>query len=272
MDAVSLKNGSWQVKVLPDHGMNMISVQVGGRELMRCPDSRQTLEHDPMLHGFPIIMPANRTKDGVFAFRGKTYRLPINEVERGNNLHGQMRDAPFTVLEQSQTHLAARFENRGERYPFSFDMTIEDTVTARGVERKTTIKALEDMPFTFGFHATFVQPVQYSVPRKKQCIWNERLIPTGEWIDPEPLPETFDVCFSSSGSTVELDDIRFTVSDTFDHWVMYNADGKQGYLCVEPQCGQVNGLNSPDGHRVLQAGEEMVFRYCVTRAEDRSIR
>jgi galactose mutarotase-like enzyme len=114
-------------------------------------------------------------------------------------------------------------------------------------------------------------------------VWAHHLVPTGQWIDPPlPLPESFDVCFAipekmecadqkvtgcyaMSGRTVLLDDTVFSVSDTYDHWVMFNGDGKQDFLCVEPQSGQVNGLNIPGGCRELAAGEEDVFRFTLSK-------
>ncbi|MBQ9974684.1 MAG: aldose 1-epimerase [Oscillospiraceae bacterium] len=266
MDAVVLKNGLWQAKIQPDYGMNLFSVQYDGREIMRPCEGRQMLESRKHLYGFPLIMPANRTKDGRFTFQGREYSLPVNEVARGNNLHGRMADVPFAVVEQTDRRLVGRFENRGERYPFAFDMTIEVEVQQDCVRQTMRIKALENMPYTFGLHATFARPQKYDVPRGRQCVWDaEHFIPTGEWIDPPlPLGETFDTCFAMSGRTALLDDVVFTVSDNFDHWVMYNGDGKQDFLCVEPQSGQVNGLNIPGGHRVLAAGEEDTFWFTLT--------
>lgn len=285
MDAVVLKKGLWEARVQPDFGMNLFAVRLDGRDILRPCADRQMLESRKHLYGFPIIMPANRTAGGKFTFRGREYDLGINEPARGNHLHGRMADAPFVVTEQTDSRVTARFENRGERYPFSFDMTIQVEVEEEQVRQTVRIKALEDMPYTFGFHTTFAQPQQFHVPRGRQCVWDENCVPTGQWIDPPlPLGETFDTCFAMpsgqndrgvkgsgcyamAGSTAVLDDIAFTVSDTFDHWVLYNADGRQGFLCVEPQSGQVNGLNIPGGHRVLAAGEEDVFWVSISKAE-----
>ena len=281
MDAVVLKNGRWEARVQPDFGMNLFAVRVDGRDLLRPCDGRDTIATRRFLYGFPLIMPANRTAGGRFTFRGREYDLGINEPARGNHLHGNMGDAPFAVTEQTDSSVTARYENRGERYPFHFDMTIRVTVEPDRVTETVCIKALEDMPYTFGLHATFAQPERFYVPRGRQCVWDENCVPTGQWIDPPlPLGETFDTCFAmergdakvsgcyaKAGSTAVLDDIAFTVSDTFDHWVMFNADGKQGFLCVEPQSGQVNGLNIPGGHRVLAAGEEDTFWFTLTKAE-----
>jgi galactose mutarotase-like enzyme len=40
--------------------------------------------------------------------------------------------------------------------------------------------------------------------------------------------------------------------------------GDKGFLCIEPQCGEVNGLNS-DAHRELAAGETETFVMTIKR-------
>jgi hypothetical protein len=50
---------------------------------------------------------------------------------------------------------------------------------------------------------------------------------------------------------------RYTI-ENFDHWIMYNNDGYQGYICIEPQAGRSNGLND-GGYIRLGAGKTEVF-------------
>ncbi len=265
MNAIELKKGNWVAKILPHFGMNLISLTCCGKELLRTPADFEALQKSPRLHGFPLILPANRTADGVFSFEGRQYSLAVTELARNNNNHGFFADAPYEILSQSETELTARFCNRGERYPFSFDILMTDTLTEEGFTRRMTLQAKENMPFTVGFHATFAEPKEFSVPLKKQYIRDDRFLPTGETIDPEPLPETFDTFFLSGGTRATLDEFAFTVSENFDHWVLFNADGKQGFLCIEPQCGLVNGLNIEGGHHVLKKGEEETFSFTLSR-------
>lgn len=268
MESVILTCGGWRAEILPRYGMNMVCLQFEGRDILRRPADEQTLRGTPLLYGVPLLLPSNRTDAGRFVFRGRTYQLPINEPEHNNNNHGWMYDAPFQIIRSTGDSLVARYENRGERYPFAFDLTIEDRLTGRGVRREMTLRALEDMPFTLGLHTTFVRPERFDVPRKKQCIRNERLLPTGQWIEAEPLGETFDTCFTRGRGSARLDDVRFAISESFDHWLLFNHDGKQDFLCVEAQCGQVNGLNIPGGHRVLAGGEEESFWFTIELDKD----
>ena len=63
--------------------------------------------------------------------------------------------------------------------------------------------------------------------------------------------------YKAGGHTAAVGRFTYTVSEEFDHWVLFNGRGESGLLCVEPQCGAVNGLNIPGGHRVLQPGESL---------------
>ena len=47
--------------------------------------------------------------------------------------------------------------------------------------------------------------------------------------------------------------------DNFDHWILFNGEGKRKLLCVEPQCGKSNGLNTDDGKIVISKGQNISF-------------
>lgn len=264
MNIVTIQKGMWKAEIIPDFGMNLISLKYGEKEIMRRPQDMEALEKSPRLHGIPILIPANRTANGTFTFEGKTHTFPINEPLRNNNVHGLMSTAPFTVLSQTEDEITAQYQNRGDRYPYPFDMTVNVKLTENGLEHKLTLHALEKMPYTFAYHATFAEPKQFSVPIGRLYVRNERLLPTGEMVAIDDLGETFDSFFESVGNTAKLDEFLFTVSENFDSWVLFNSDGKSGFLCVEPQCGMVNGLNIPGGHRVLEAGQEETFTIQIT--------
>ncbi len=269
---ICIKSGKWEAVILPDFGMNMVSLRYEGKEVLREPTSRTVLEENPYTYGIPLLFPANRTENGVFLFSGEEYRLPLNEPQRGNHIHGLMFDAPFTVQESGENFLTASYDNRGERYPFPFVMTIADKLCENGLERTVRIKNIgkTSLPYTLAFHTTFSEPKCFSVPVNERYLCNEFYIPTGTMIPLNKTESLYDCgiqtdglvisgFYSASGHSAYLDEFRFTVSDNFDEWVLFNGGGGQGFLCIEPQCGEVNGLNRPNGHRVLKSGETAMF-------------
>jgi len=258
-----LSDGDWQAEVRPEFGMNVSALLWQNTPILRAPNDTEALKNDPFLHGIPLLLPANRTKNGEFSFRDRNFSLPLNEPLRHNHIHGLMFDAPFVVTGQTGNTLRAVYQNRGERYPFAFDMTITDVIQ-EGWRRTVELQALEDMPYTLAFHTTFVAPTEFSVPIGCRFVCDENYIPTGETVDAEPLGNVISGFYEAAGHRARMDGFSFTVSKNFDQWVLFNGGGDKGFLCIEPQCGGVNGLNTVE-HRILKAGEREIFTLEIRR-------
>ena len=276
MKNVSIKNHDWELTLSPEVGMNPISLRYRGTPILREPSDENALLDEPVLYGMPILLPANRTKNARFTFEDKEYCLPMNEPQFKNHLHGRLYDAPFTVLSHGRTQVLSVLENKGEYYPFPFRLAFADELTEDGYHRCITLTNTGNtaLPFTLALHTTFVEPKHFSVPLRERFVCDACHVPTGELLPLNDREASYSEGFSPDGSRISgfykagkgaalLDGWRFTVSDDFDEWILYNGNGNEGYLCLEPQCGEVNGLNT-DGHRVLQAGESMRFTVSVT--------
>lgn len=272
-DIIVLQSGAWRAEVCPRLGGNMTSLTFNGKNVLRPLTDEAQLDVNPYLQGAPILLPANRTYLGKFSFEGKEYHLPINEEHTSSHLHGLVHRQPFSVVAQSPKSVTVRFSNRnGNVYPFDFDVTAEYSVDDDGVSQRFEIKNTGNtrMPYTFCLHTTFMQPEnEFTFPiKEKQEAVND--IPTGRYIELNEVEKRFvsgspakDVTacgyYSALGHTVTVDDVVYTVSDNFDHWITWNAHGKEDYICLEPQAGKVNGLNYADGHRVLSVGASDVY-------------
>lgn len=275
----TLRAGAWQAQVLPHLGMNMISLCCQDTPILRKADE-QTLLQSPFLYGTPLLFPANRTRDGQFTFEGKTYDLPVNEESTRCHLHGCMHHAPFQVTEKTESTLLGRYENHGERYPFPFCMDICDVLSPDGWTRTLTLcnTGKSSMPYTLAFHTAFVEPARFCLPLAKKWARDQRYLPTGE---EEPMTDTeksyltgcsprgkaISGYFQAGGAWARVGDFCFTVSPNFDQRVLFNGGGGQGFLCIEPQAGMVNGLNMPWGFRVLKMGETERYTLMIRKAE-----
>lgn len=278
--AITLVCGAWQAEILPHFGMNVISLKKGDREILRKPDCFETLYENPHVYGIPLLFPANRTKGGAFEYLGGMYTLPLNEPARGNHIHGLMYDAPFEVIFRSDNTVKAVFENTFERYPFPFRMTITDELSEAGILRilKLENTGESSFPYTLAFHTAFREPETLRVPVKDRFLCDKNYIPTRKHVslsenerkypDGIALRDTaLSGFYSSGGEKAYLDDICFSVSRNFDEWILFNAGGGQGFVCVEPQAGEVNGLNTRDGCRILRKGETHVFSLSITQED-----
>lgn len=262
----------WHAEVAPALGGNIVSLSYNERDIYVPLKSEKQLEINPYLQGAPILLPANRTAGAKFGFNGKEYNLPLNEPATGAHLHGLVHRQPFTVKYCGESEIKLIYENNGDVYPFPFLLEV-DYIIKDGVFRQeyTVINTGKgEMPFTFALHTTFKEPNSFSVPIDL-CQEKDGLhIPTGKYV-PLDRGEQGYVTGSPSkgliisgyyracGHTAYLDDLSYTVSDNFDHWILFNGRGESGLLCVEPQCGKVDGLNIKDGCKILNPNEETEF-------------
>lgn len=268
MGWIELEAGLWKAKVLPSCGANLAELFYDNRMILRPPADLAQLRQSPYLYGNPFLLPPNRTRDGRFTFEGRVYELPINEEANHNHIHGQMHDAEFSVEDSTQRELWCRYENKGERYPFPFTVVFHYELSENGLLLEIRVRNDGEgrMPLLIGFHTTFAEPETFAVPVGKRWERDERFLPTGELIElgerekrirngrygsGEPLSGYY----TAKGHRARVGEFFMETSEKFGQWVLFNGGGKDGYLCVEPQSGPVNGLNMPGMYQALEKGE-----------------
>lgn len=265
-------NKLWRAEISARFGANVTKLEFDGKDVLRPLQTPENLNISKYVYGAPILFPANRTEDGRFTFENENYELPINEPKTNCNLHGVLVVSEFLVDAVSDTSVTLSFENRGEVYPFPFKFTANYTITDNGLIKQYTVlnTGNKNMPFTFALHTTFVEPDIFSVPISAAQERNERNLPTGKLLPLNDAEKRFVSGFKSFGNTIsgyykscgntaKIGDFKYVTSDNFDYWVLFNNCGTAGYLCVEPQCGSVNGLNFKDGHKVILPGSSEFF-------------
>lgn len=270
---IRLKCGLWEAVIDPNYGANVVCLTRGGQPVLR---GMEKATGDPFLVGAPLLLPANRTAGGRFSFNGKEYSLPVNEPASGAHLHGRLYNATFSPVSVSGEQARLCYVNRSERYPFPFRLTVEYRLGEAGLEASYSLEntGTRPMPFSFGLHATFEAPDWFSVPLSACQEKDAHHIPTGRYIPLTKAEETYVTgCtpegqaisgfYRSAGDTAVIGSYRYQ-AEGFDHWVLYNAGGQAGLLCVEPQLGGVDALNRPETCPVLQAGEVRTLRTRLT--------
>lgn len=271
-DNVLLTGFGWEAELWPDYGMGLVTLRYQGRHLLRSPASRRAYGEFPVIYGSPLLLPPNRTDGAAFTFQGKQYRLPVNEPRFGNNMHGALYHTPFQVLSRTADSVTAQVENRGGLFPFPFRLTVCCQIREDGFHQSFTVENTGPsvMPLTFGLHTNFVAPRVFRVPIG--CRWEEnaRYIPTGKLLDLTETEQGFRVSgqpqgapicgfYTAEGHTVCLDDLRYTVSGNFDHWVLWNGEGCEGFISIEPQQGNTDCLNNGQGLLLLAPGQREVY-------------
>lgn len=265
---LELTGGRWRACIAPEEGGNIVCLRRGGEDVLA---QLRAGNADPYLVGSPLLLPANRTAGGKFCFGGHIWHLPVNEIKSGSNLHGQLHKVAFSVVKNTAASVHLTYENRGEIYPFPFRMDVSYTLSGEGFEAHYALTNLSEgaMPYSFGLHTTFAEPEYFSVPLGMQQEWDVKNLPTGRYL---PLNETerkyvqgassrgqvISGYYTAAGDTARIGDYVYR-AEGFDHWILYNARGENGILCIEPQKGAVDALNQPDcpvlaGHETAHFG------------------
>lgn len=276
-NTVSIARGKWQAEICPEWGGNLVCLSCGDRELLRTPKDLEEIKNSPVLYGIPLLLPANRTENARFSFAGKEYALPLNEPLRNNSIHGALHSAAFQVERITENSVVTSLENTGEWYPFPFRITIEDTLSETGLTRDLTLENTGEvtMPYTLAYHIAFVEPSFFAAPVGKRYLVNENFIPTGELAELSEREQAYrggmapdgnrvSGFYTACGDTVVIGDYKMKLSRQFDHFVLFNGSGNEGFLCIEPQCGAVNGLNSGICRR-LKPGEQEVLTVTISK-------
>lgn len=270
-------------------------------ELLRFPESRETYKADPFLYGLPILFPPNRIADGTFEFNGKRYCFNINDPSENNHTHGLLFDAPWKLLwaedegERIVLETIIHSEEHEEilaQFPHLFTVHMHYILEQTTLTIEATITSRDTVPFPWGlgYHTTFNYPFSgsgdpamcsFSLNAGKQWVLDERFLPTGELVDipyleqlhkgkslvGHALDDAFQTAKTGANEAVLTDRnsgirVVYSCDEHFKHWVVYNADSKQGYLCPEPYTWITNApnLHLPEeltGFRILQSGEQV---------------
>lgn len=271
-EIVKIKDGVWYAEVAPEAGANVICLKYENRDVFVPLLSKSQLDENPYIQGSPLLLPANRTKDGKFSFENCSYTLAVTEKRTGANLHGLLHKMAFEVLENKNNSVSLFYSNKGEIYPFPFEITVTYLIENDKFIQRYDIKnsGEKNMPLTFALHTTFVEPEIFSVPIDACQTKDEYHIPLGyyaplnaqeqKYVTGSPSKNvTISGYYKSCGNIALIGDFKYKVSNNFNHWILFNGEGKRNILCVEPQCGKTNGLNTDDGKIVL--GKEEIISF-----------
>lgn len=235
-----------------------------------------------------ILFPfPNRTDQGTFVYRNKTYQFPINELEHNNAIHGFLREEAFEILETETNDKWARISlihrSKGKPYfPFPFDFTVRYQLHLDGIfQVNFTIENTgnSSFPFGLGWHPYFdigakgLEDVFVRLPDLREYAVNERYLPTGEtktskkhvWKPPKVFfNATYEVL--SEPIAYEINSNRLKVSITSDNlsFLQVYTPPKMDVVALEPMSCCVNTFNNKIGLKELH-GKETFEGYILVK-------
>lgn len=209
--------------------------------------------------------------------------LPASELvaRDGNGLpmHGVLpRVLPFTVTDQTASSVRAEFDTHDhpavlEVFPHPHLLVVAATLTAEGLEMRTTLHAYgrRPVPVAFGYHPYLRPPglprAEWTVdmPVRTRLVLDERMIPTGQRepvrIEPGPLGRrSFDDAYTDLGGhprfTVEGGGRTIAVDFVEGYaFAQVYAPADRDLVCFEPMTAPTNAIASGDGLTMLRPGE-----------------
>ncbi|MFE7775338.1 aldose 1-epimerase [Streptomyces sp. NPDC057445] len=240
-ESVRLTAGDVELTVNPANGCRISSLRIGGTELLR---------QGERYGCFPMVPWCGRTEKGRFVNGGVPHQLPVNAPPHA--IHGTGRDTAWRPAHTTGPATAAFTYELGEPWPYTgvvtqtFELT-EDSLTLQlGVETYDV-----SFPAQAGWHPWFLRN---AFPGGKDAQlaftpdWQEERgpdhLPTGRRIGPTPGP--WDDCFGmEDGVDVTVtwpEHLELQVKSPSEWVVVY--DEQPEAVCVEPQSGPPNGLNT----------------------------
>ncbi|MER5887103.1 aldose 1-epimerase [Streptomyces sp. NPDC001941] len=237
-ERVRLAAGDVELTVRPDNGCRIESLRVGGHELLR---------QGEKYGSFPMVPWCGRVEHGLFRDGGNRHQLPLNSGPHA--IHGTGRDTAWTTVTSGKSEAAFTYDLAAP-WPYegkvtqTFELTEDALTIAMGVETYG-----DSFPAQVGWHPWFNREIDgIPVTLDFRPEWQEERgddhLPTGRRIEPRPGP--WDDCFGMTGgvdATLTWPGVLELKVTSRTEWVVV-YDEQEAAVCVEPQSGPPNGLNT----------------------------
>jgi aldose 1-epimerase len=160
-----------------------------------------------------VLIPwPNRLEDGAYEFDGRRHQLPLTEPERGNAIHGLVRDASWTVGEREPHRIVLEHVLQPQPgYPFALSLAVEYSLSESGLRVQTTAtnSGRDACPFGSGQHPYLtlgtgtVDQLILHAPGQTVLVEDQRRLPRGR----EPVEGTeYDFSRPREIGATKLDD------------------------------------------------------------------
>ncbi|MEV6758944.1 aldose 1-epimerase [Streptomyces sp. NPDC051214] len=237
---VTLAAGDAEVIVQPGNGCRVGSLKLDGRELLR---------QGARYGCFPMAPWAGRIREGKFRNGGTTHQMPLNSPPHA--IHGFARDAAWRTARTGKSEAVFTYDLT-DPWPYEGRVTQIVALTEDSLTLTLGIETYGDsFPAQVGWHPWFNrslggegEDVQIDFAPSWQEERGDDHLPTGHRVAPTSGP--WDDCFGMpDGVDVTLtwpEQIELKVQSR-EQWVVV-YDEQEAAVCVEPQTGPPNGLNT----------------------------
>lgn len=238
---ITLTAGDAEATVRPGNGGRIGGLRVGGLELLR---------QGERFGCFPMVPWCGRIRDGRFRDGATVHQMPLNSPPHA--IHGTARDSAWQTARVSANEAVITYD-LVDPWPYRGRVTQVVALTEDSLTLTMSVETYESsFPAQIGWHPWFNRtlggPGAQDVRLDFTPAWQEERgddhLPTGHRTDPKPGP--WDDCFGMpDGVDVTLTwpgQLELKVTSP-EKWVVV-YDEQEAAVCVEPQTGPPDGLNT----------------------------
>ncbi|MEU6573337.1 aldose 1-epimerase [Streptomyces sp. NPDC046805] len=238
---ITLTAGDAEVRVGPGNGGRIEGLRIGGLELLR---------QGERFGCFPMVPWCGRIRDGRFMNGGTVHRMPLNSPPHA--IHGTARDGAWRTARVGDDEAVITYD-LVEPWPYPGRVTQVVRLAEDSLTLTMSVEAYDSsFPAQIGWHPWFNRNLGGEDAEDALLdfspAWQEERgedhLPTGRRIEPKPGP--WDDCFGMPGGvdvTVTWPGQLELKVGSREEWVVV-YDEQDAAVCVEPQTGPPNGLNT----------------------------
>ncbi|MDX3854035.1 aldose 1-epimerase [Streptomyces sp. AK02-01A] len=241
-ESIRLVAGDAELTISPANGCRISSLRVAGTELLR---------QGERYGCFPMVPWCGRIEHGQFRNGEVVRQMPLNSPPHA--IHGTGRDTAWRTARAGEREAAFTYD-LAEPWPYSGRVTQSFELTEDSLSLTLSVETYDtSFPAQAGWHPWFLRDpggdgenggVRIDFTPAWQEERGEEHLPTGRRIP--PLPGPWDDCFGMpDGVDVTLTWpglLELKVASRAEWVVIYDEQAEA--VCVEPQSGPPNGLNT----------------------------
>ena len=257
---ITLANQNIEAVIAPDNGGMLVSLKVGGTEVLRMEDKALGL-HPMLAGGMPLMFPfPSATKEGRYFVDGKEYGMPM---------HGLLKNEAFGIKEVGEDFVTLFMTDNeawlSAQYPYPFKVEVTYKLSGDGISllSKVTNRGDKPLPHGIGWHPFFKATDKEAVRLRHSFTVNYdygKDVDSGAAAQDMNLADVWDHVFHSPKDnffTVENPVDGYSVRCDYDECfnVLVVCTTVEGAVCVEPWCEVPNGANHHRFSKWVNPGE-----------------
>lgn len=286
---LELKNnsGTANARISLHEGGSLQRLEFNGIAII---EEESTLKYEDS-YASSILFPfANRIKNGLYSFEGKTHQFSCNENGRDNALHGLVYNKKFEIVAQElgtnscAVTLLYQEKETSIGFPFQYNIYLTYTLKEENIEISVIIKNTDNhsFPYTLGWHPYFTSSNLHhsflNFESNQKVQFDENLITTGFIESKQKMPypikdnqldDSYILNTNLIGFTTPEYNIKLETNTKENYLQIYTPENRKT-IAIEPMTGICDSFNNKKGLQILHSNEEHEVKWNLTFSENKN--